>query len=90
MWEEGTGSGFDQVAPADRLSRPLLPAPSVKGRQSRQPGDAAAPGGCQGPAGEGDWADRGAIVTPSIAGRTRAAIETTPIVPATSIGSTSS
>jgi hypothetical protein len=53
IWEEGTRSGFDQVAPAERLSRPLLPASSVKGRRSR-----STSGGCQGPAGEGDWADR--------------------------------
>jgi hypothetical protein len=154
MREERAGGGLDQVAPAERVSRPLQPAP-VKGQRSRHSGEGAAPG-CGGAAveqaggteDERAGANRGdtkrveahgkaniaaswtraprrgrhrrssncraahrqncagrrqsgrrpraagpaacAIVTASIAGRMRAAIETTPIVPATSIGSTPS
>ena len=130
------GRWFDQVAPAQRVSRPLLPAP-VKGRRSRHSGEGGAPGcgaghragprQCAGanrgdtkrveaakegehsgiphlrsPAGAaaddrqiagrriGETVGRRQPGPPaaSIGGRTRAAIETTPIVRATSIGST--
>jgi hypothetical protein len=41
--EERSGGGFDQVAAAEQVSRPLLPAP-VKGQRSRHSGEGAAPG----------------------------------------------
>jgi len=44
MWKERAGGGFDQVAPAEQVSRPLLPAPTVKGQRSRHSGEEAAPG----------------------------------------------
>ena len=42
MRKERASRGFDQVAPAERVSRPLLPAP-VKGQRSRHSGEGAAP-----------------------------------------------
>jgi hypothetical protein len=44
MWKERAGGGFDQVASAEQVSRPLLPAPTVKGQRSRHSGEEAAPG----------------------------------------------
>jgi hypothetical protein len=60
MWKERAGGGCDQMAAAERVSRPLLPAP-VKGQRSRHSGEGAAPG-CDGAAVEqaGSAEDKGA------------------------------
>jgi hypothetical protein len=65
MWEEGTGSAFDQVAPAERASRPLQPAPvkasgraaPAKERRRRRVGETVPRNHSQA-ARESDWADR--------------------------------